>query len=137
MPDHRNRADAIALRLAIARSRQRIERQCRSIGAERRRLMSWRTYVQQFPVGAALAALGLGLTAGAAFTGRRMTRLAGLWLARRAWRSVQQGFMGEVGRFWNEILAQPVTSSAAPQTNDGTRRSADEDAVSRNRETSQ
>ena len=95
--DHRQ--SKRALRLQIGRLRRRIDRRVRSLEREGRRLTSWRTYVEQYPAYAVLAALGLGLAASAGLA-RGWPRLLGRHLAGRMSDKVCSGLWEEVKGIW-------------------------------------
>jgi hypothetical protein len=85
------------LRLHIARLRRRIDRRIWGLERERRRLTSWRTYVQRYPAQALAAAVGLGLAASAGLS-RGWPRLLGVQLTRRA-------LDRAIAKAWHELEA--------------------------------
>ena len=87
-----------AIRLRIGRLRRRIDGRLRAAERHGRRLLSWQTYVKQWPGSTVVAALGVGLAASTGLDHGRIGRWLGLRLVRgalnrarrQAWRELQQ-----------------------------------------------
>ena len=94
------------LRLRIGRLRRRIDRRVRSLEREGLRLVSWRTYVRQYPAQAVLAAMGLGLAASAGLSGG-WSRLLGVHLTRRAVDRAVARVWVELEQIWAESKPGP------------------------------
>ena len=99
-PDADHQRAARNLRLRIGRQRRRIDARVRSLQRQGRRLASWRTYVRRYPGYAVLAALGLGLSAGAGPRRGGWTRYLGLHVARRMVNRAVDLMFDEIRQIW-------------------------------------
>ncbi len=90
------------LRLRIGRQRRRIDARLRGARDQARQLVSWRLYAARYPGLALAAALGVGLTASSLLRPRRVARLLGNSLLRRAFGAFQERLWNEVRRGWTE-----------------------------------
>jgi hypothetical protein len=78
------------LRLKIGRARRRIDAQIRTVDAESRKLVSWRTYISRYPGTSLFTAFGLGLSGASSAKLREFfEKIATLCLQRSADRAVK------------------------------------------------
>jgi hypothetical protein len=91
---------ALELRLQIARLRRRIDGDLHSAERRGRELLSWRTYVQRYPVYAALAAAGFGMAVAAGLRRGRLPRWLGRQLVGRAADRILGDLWQELRDFW-------------------------------------
>jgi hypothetical protein len=90
------------LRMLIGRSRRQIDRRLRAVRREGKNLLSWRTYVQRYPLGAIAAALGAGLAAGATLGSRRRRIMIGREIFSQAARAFGKALVREVFRWFRQ-----------------------------------
>jgi hypothetical protein len=94
--------DILQLRLQIGRSRRRIDRRLGRVEREGRRLASWRTYVERYPVYSMLGALGVGVLVAAGLRKANWTRFVGGQLVKRAVGGLLRSLKGEMAGIWSE-----------------------------------
>jgi hypothetical protein len=88
------------LRMQIGRLRRQLGARVRQAKKQTRRVQSWRTYVEDYPGSAIMAALGVGLTLSAGLRAGRFTRWIGLRLIRRSLRTVAASFWRQLQEIW-------------------------------------
>ncbi len=108
MPARQRIADAELLAakrgsVRTARLRRKIDRRTLAVQHEAIGLTSWKTYVRRYPLGAVVAALGLGLTLSAGLSPRRVSRWLGTSLASAAFSALRQGLWRDVMKVWNSV----------------------------------
>ncbi|HEY4310387.1 MAG TPA: hypothetical protein VGN12_13125 [Pirellulales bacterium] len=94
------------LRAEIAQSRAATRATISDLEQQRRRLTSWRTYVQQFPVAALGVSFGVGILLTAVRPGRRLPRTIATSLINWGLTSVRRGALNELLGVWSS-LRQP------------------------------
>ena len=88
------------LRSEIARSRQNTQVVLAALGKERRRLTSWKTYVQRFPWAALGISFGTGLWLASARPGRRMPRALAAQLIQMGITSARRRVLSDLTSIW-------------------------------------
>ena len=88
------------LRAEIARSREATRATLASLGQEKRRLTSWRTYVQRFPSAALAVSFAAGLALAAARPGRRLPKVVAASLMQWGVASARSGLWRELLSLW-------------------------------------
>ncbi|MHB8901084.1 MAG: hypothetical protein ACYC6Y_20235 [Thermoguttaceae bacterium] len=89
------------LRLAIARSRRRIDRRLRGSSTAAGRLASWKTYARRWPGLALAAGLGAGWILAAGFRPRLLVGLLGSRLVRELSGQAADLLVRELRGFWS------------------------------------
>ncbi len=99
-------AEKRRLRLAIARSRRRIDRHLHGSGKAVGQLASWRTYARRWPGLALAAGLALGWILAAGVRPRFIVGLLGAGFFRQISRRTTELLAQELKAFWNSTTPQ-------------------------------
>ncbi len=99
------------LRAEIARTRQTTRATLASLGHERRRLTSWRTYVRRFPTAALGVSFGVGLWLAAARPGRNISRSVASNLIQWGVASARARVLGDLLSVWANYRSSGDDSS--------------------------
>jgi len=100
------------LRVAIARSRRRIDRRLRGSATATRRLTHWKTYVERFPGPALVAALGFGWVLAAGLRPRVLIGVLGGRFVRQLSKQLSDRLWGELSEFWQQTAPDRTEPSA-------------------------
>lgn len=104
--DRQHEAEKRRLRVAIARSRRRIDRRLRNSRKATNRLTSWKTYVQRWPALALAAGLGFGWVLAAGLRPRFLIGLFGARLMREMSTKTTDLLANELKSFWNDTATR-------------------------------
>jgi len=93
------------LRAEIARTRSQAAATLAALRDERRRLTSWRTYVERFPTAALGASFGVGLWLAGARPGRRLPGMFAASLLRWGVTVARSGILNDLKAVWDASRA--------------------------------
>lgn len=100
--DQQHETEKRRLRIAIARSRRRIDRKLRGANRAAGHLASWKTYARRWPGLALAAGLGIGWILAAGLRPRFLVGLFGARLIREASKQTTDLLTRELKRFWSD-----------------------------------
>jgi hypothetical protein len=95
------------LRAEIALSRASIARQVVELKEQRRRLTSWRTYVERFPTATLASAFAVGLLIAGSRPERKIPRMVASGMLNWGVNAVKAGLLTELLNIWNRSQAAP------------------------------
>ena len=104
--DQQYEAEKRQLRVAIARSRRRIDRRMRNSSKATRRLTSWKTYVERWPALALAAGLGFGWVLAVGLRPRFLLGLFGARMMRDMSTKTTDLLANELKSFWSNTVSQ-------------------------------